>query len=137
MKYIAHRRLKKDVICGPVNIPAMTEVECEDGIIIYNNGIVCYEDSETANQFFARNDDGHGMERGRLTQAIMMTLSQRNGRDDQAYQERWDRVWEDQICQPYKRVEYTDYWLWNQEFFNADIDVLKHIAKLVGAKEVK
>lgn len=133
MKYIAHRRLKKDVICGPVNIPAMTEVECEDGIIIYNNGIVCYEDSDTANQFFARNDDGCGMERGRLTQAITKTLERR----DSQYQERWDKVWDDPACQPYKRIEYADYWLWNQAFFNADIDVLKHIAKLVGAKEDK
>lgn len=133
MKYIAHRRLKKDVICGSVNIPSMTEVACEGGIIIYNNGIVCYEGSDTANQFFARNDDGRGMERGRLTQAITKTLERR----DSQYQERWDRVWDDPVCQMYKRVEYADYWLWNQEFFNADIDVLKHIAKLIGAKEGK
>ena len=76
MKYIAHRRFKKDAIRGPVNIPAMTELECEDGIIIYRNGIVCYEDCETSHQFFTRNDDGCGMERGRLTQAIMKTLAQ-------------------------------------------------------------
>ena len=134
MKYIAHRRLKKDVLCGPVNIPAMTELECEDGIIIYNNGIVCYEDCETAHQFFTRNDDGHGMERGRLTQAIMRTLAKTNGRGDEAHQERWDRVWNDPACQPYKRADDDEYWLWNHAFFNADIGVLRHIAKLVGAK---
>ena len=133
MKYIAHRRFKKDAICGSVNIPAMTELECEDGIIIYNNGIVCYEECETANQFFARNDDGYGMERGKLTQAITKTLE----RHDEQYQERWDRVWNDPACQPYKRADYDDRWFWNQAFFNADIDVLKHIAELVGAKEVK
>ena len=134
MKYIAHRRFKSNAICGPVNIPATTELECKDGIIIYNNGIVCYEESETAHQFFTRNDDGYGMERGRLTQAIMKTLAKRNGREDAAYQERWDKVWNDPICQPYKRADDDEYWLWNHAFFNADINVLQHIAKLVEAK---
>lgn len=134
MKYIAHRRLKKDVICGFVNIPATTEVECEDGVIIYNNGIVCYEGSETSHQFFARNDDGCGMERGCLTQAIVKALAETNGRGDEKHQERWDRVWDDPVCQPYKRADYDDYWLWNHDFYNAPIDDLRHIAKLVGVK---
>lgn len=134
MKYIAHKRFKKEAICGPVNIPAMTELECEDGIIIYKNGIVCYEDCETSHQFFARNDDGNGMERGRLTQSIMSTLAKRDSVNDKAYQARWDKVWDDQVCQAYKRPDSDDYWLWNHDFFNADIDVLRHIAELVGAK---
>ena len=121
MKYIVHRRLKKNTVSGPVNIPAMTELECRDGIIIYNGKNVCCENCETSHQFLTRNDDGHGMERGKLTQAIMKTLAQRNGRDDPEYQ-------------PYKREDDDEYWLWNHAFFNADIDVLRHIAELVGAK---
>lgn len=134
MKYIAHRRFKTNAICGWVNIPATTEVECEGGILIYNNGILCYEECENSHQFFARNDDGYGMERGRLTQAIMKTLAKTTGRNDEQHQERWDRVWNDPACQPFKRADYDDYWLWNHDFFNADIDVLRHIAELVGAK---
>ena len=30
-----------------------------------------------------------------------------------------------------------DFWLWNHDFYNAEIEDLKHIAKLIGAKEVK
>lgn len=134
MKYIAHRRLKRNTICGYVNIPAMTEVECENGEIICSKGVVCCEDCDMSHQYFARNDDGHGMERGRLTQSIMKTLGERYGRDDEAYQRRWDKVWNDPACQPYKREDDDEYWLWNHDFFNADIDVLRHIAKLVGAK---
>lgn len=133
MKYIAHRRFKNNAICGQVNIPAATELVCKGDAIIYNGGVICYEKSETAHQYFTRNDDGCGMERGRLTQAIMKTLAQRNGRDDKAYQERWDKVWNDPICRKYKRSD-DEYWLWNHKFFNADIDVLRHIAKLVGVK---
>lgn len=131
MKYIVHRRFKKEVICGNVNIPAMTEVESVDGCIIYNGKIVCFDTSEDAHQFFARNDDGSGMLRGRLTQSIQKLLSER----DPNYQQRWDKIWADELCQAYKRPEYEDFWLWNHAFFNADIDALKHIAKLIGLQE--
>lgn len=131
MNYIVHKRFKDKAFCGDVNIPATTVLESVDGVILYDGQPICFETSENAHQFFARNDDGNGMQRGRLTQAIQKKLAKR----DKHHQERWDRVWDDPACQPYKRVDFGDYWLWNHEFFNADVDVLKHIAELVGAKE--
>lgn len=131
MEYIAHRRFKDTAICGDVNIPAMTEVDSIDGRIIFNGEIICFETSENAHQFFARNDDGNGMVRGQLTRSIQKILSKK----DKNYQSRWDKVWEDSVCQKYKRPEYDDFWLWNHAFFCADIETLKYIAKLVGAKE--
>jgi len=133
MKYITHRRFKGKAICGDVNIPALTELENTDGMICYGEKMLCYETSENAHQFFARNDDGNGMLRGKLTQAIMKQLK----KHDDKHQERWDKVWDDPACQPYKRPEYEDHWLWNHDFFNADIEILKYIAELVGAKEDK
>lgn len=134
MKYITHKCFKQKAICGQLNLPSMTEVECENGIIFCNQGIICSACSENAHQYFARNDDGHGMERGRLTQAIMKTLAERHGRDDPEYQERWDRIWDDLICQPFKSDTHVDRWLWNHEFFNADIETLRYIAELVRTK---
>lgn len=67
MKYILHKRLKEAVICGAVNIPARTEAESESGYIICNNRIICFETSEIAHQFFAENEDGDGLLRGKLT----------------------------------------------------------------------
>ena len=133
MKYVVHRRFKDNAICGSINLPAMTECECEDGLITYNNTAICYATSENAHQFFAVNEDGMGMERGRLTQSIQKALAKRDG----SYQERWDKVWKDSVCEEYRRKDYEDFWLWGQDFFNADIDVLRYIAKLVGAKEAK
>lgn len=131
MKYIVHRRFRGKTICGDVNLPAMTVCE-SDGVAIRHNGnVICAIRSFAAHQFFAIDEDGMGMERGRLTQAIQKTLSKR----DDDYQKRWDKVWDDAICQPYKREDYDDFWLWNHDFFNADIEVLRHIANLVGAKE--
>ncbi len=133
MKYVVHRRFKDNAICGSINLPAMTECECEDGLITYNNTAICYATSENAHQFFAVNEDGMGMERGRLTQSIQKALAKRDG----SYQERWDKVWKDSVCEEYRRKDYEDFWLWGHDFFNADIDVLRYIANLVGAKEAK
>lgn len=131
MKYVVHRRFKGKALCGDVNLPAMTVLEDERGTISHNGNALCYDVSENAHQFFARDDDENGMLRGKLTQAIQKKLSQR----DKQHQERWNKVWGDPTCQPYRRDDHNDYWLWNHDFFNADIDVLRHIAKLVGAKE--
>lgn len=131
MKYIVHKRFRGKAICGDVNLPAMTMCECDGATIRYNGNDICFVRSENAHQFFAIDEDGMGMERGRLTQAIQKVLAKR----DNDYQKRWDKVWGDEICQSYKREDYNDYWLWNHAFFNADIDVLRHIANLVGAKE--
>lgn len=130
MKYIVHTRFKAKAICGEVNLPALTEVELKDNMLYWQDKPLCVITSENAHTYFARNDDGQGMERGRLTQAITKTLEN----NDDKYQERWDKVWEDTICQKYKRTEYADYWLWNHAFFNADIADLEHIYNLI--KEV-
>ena len=55
-------------------------------------------------------------------------------RRDANYQARWDRVWESPLCQPYKRPEHEDWWVWNYAFYNAPIPDLQRIAALVGAK---
>lgn len=131
MNYIAHKRFRDQAFCGSVNIPATAELESADGVIFYRGEPVCLETSENAHRFFARNDDERGMERGRLTRAILKKLEKRDSR----YQERWDRVWKDPVCRTYKRTDHDDYWLWNHAFFNAELDTLRHIAELVGAKE--
>ena len=131
MQYITHRRFKDNAICGQINIPAITICESANGTIYFNGRPLVFTTSENAHQFFARNNDGQGIKRGQLTQAIQNKLAKR----DSAYQSRWDKIWDDALCQRYNRKEYDDFWLWNHEFFNADIEDLKYIAKLVGAKE--
>ena len=129
MEYISYKRFKGKAICGLVNIPANSLCELTSGFIFFNGQKVCYSTSENAHKFFARNDDGCGMERGYLTASIQKQLAKVNN-----HQDRWDKVWSDPVCQKYKRVEHADHWLWNHEFFNADIEDLVHIAKLVGLR---
>ena len=131
MTYILHRRFKSTAISGAVNIPACTICKESGGVIYFGNKQICFVTSENAHQFFARDDDGNGLLRGRLTQAIQHTLQKR----DPQYQARWDKVWDDKLCRKYKRSEHDDFWLWNHDFFNAPILDLQYIAALVGAKE--
>lgn len=128
MKYIVHKRFKNTALCGAVNLQAMTTCESYEDIIVCNGMPICFAQSENAHQYFAVNDDGTGMLRGKLTQAIQKTLAKR----DNNYQARWNKVWDDPLCQKYKRYTHEDHWLWSHEFFMADIETLKHIAELIG-----
>ena len=127
MKYITHKRFKGKAICGDVNLPAMTECESDGSFIQHDGKVLCAIKSENARQYFSSNDDGRGLERGRLTQDIQKLLAKR----DDGYQSRWDKVWADPLCRKYKRVEHNDYWLWNHKFFNAPISDLEYIYKLI------
>ena len=130
VQFITHRRFKDRAICGDVNLPALSKCELQGDAICFNGKPICLVTSENAHQYFARNDDGFGVERGRLTQEIQKKLAKR----DDNYQARWDKVWEDKTCQKYKRQDHDDFWLWSHEFFNAKIEDLRYIAKLVGVK---
>ena len=132
MNYIVTKRAKFDSISGPINLPDGTEVEEKDGVLYHEGNPLCFATSQNAYDHFTRNDDGQGTERGKLTQAIIQTLSKR----DKDHQARWDKVWEDELCQKYKRLEHADYWLWNHEFYNAPIADIHHIAAIINAKGV-
>ena len=130
MKQIVHQRFKGNAICGYVNIPAMTEVDADGDVVYLNGKPLCYLFSENGMKHFASNDDGEGMTRGKLARSIQNRLEKR----DAQYQDRWNRVWEDAVCQKYKRADHADFWLWSREFYDAPIQDLRHIAGLVGAR---
>lgn len=130
MNYITTKRARFNSLSGMVNLPYGTEVECKDGILTINGTPLCGDHSQNAYDFFSRNDDGNGLERGNLIQSIRKVLEKRDGN----YQTRWDKVWDDSLCQKYKRADHADFWLWNYDFYNAEIPDLQYIAALVGAK---
>lgn len=125
--YVARKRLKKLVICGQVNIPYGTTLINEGGFLIWDGKPICTTISQDAFDFFSQNDDGRGRERGELVGAILSKLQKRNN----GYQSRWDKVWADPLCQKYKRPEHEDFWIWNFDFYNAPVQDLRYILKLV------
>ena len=131
-KYVVTKRYKKLAQCGNVNIPYGTECIAVNSHIVCDKVIICFVASQDAFDYFSQNDDGNGLERGRLTQTIIKRLERKEY--DITYQERWDKVWADPVCQKYKRSDFADHWLWNYEFYNAPLFDLQYISKLVGAK---
>lgn len=132
MKYVTIKRYRRDDARGRFNIPYGTEVEEHDGLLWYKGKDICGDHAAVMREYFARNDDGQGLERGRLTRAILKALELRPGPE---YQERWDAVWADELCQKYRKNGQQDRFLWNIEFYNAPIEDLKYIAALVGAEK--
>jgi len=125
--YIVKKRARFNAICGQVNIPYGTKVEASDGFLLLNGERLCATVSQNGLDFFAQNDDGNGEERGKLTIAIMQRLEKK----DKNHQNRWDRVWDDKLCQKYRRKDHDDYWLWSKDFFDAPISDLQYIEKLI------
>lgn len=129
-RYVAIRRAKFVSNGTQVNIPYGTEIEAANGCLLFRGTQLCAVDSQNSVDHFASDHDGCGLERGKLTTAIISRLSKRDG----DYQKRWDAVWGDKLCQKYKQADFVDYWLWNLDFYHAPLADLYHIARLVGVR---
>ena len=129
MEYITVKRFKRNGIGGHFNIPYGTRLEKRDEALWHQGKVVCAARSAAAHQYFARNDDGNGLERWKLSHAIIDTLGGFGS-------ERWEPIFSDELAKKYRRSEHANYWLWSDDFFNAPLDDLKNLAKLAGVKGV-
>lgn len=136
-RYIARRRARFKGCNGQqVNIPYGSILEAQDGFLLWKGEPLCVDTSQNAHDYFSQDDDERGQERGELVAAIMARLETppKASKEQRAErQSRWDKVWDDPLCQKYKRPEHEDFWLWNHEFYDAPVEDLRHIAALVGA----
>ena len=126
MKYITHHRFKKLAICGErLNIPYGTELETAGDFIVTQEGkAICYSTSENAKLHFARNDDGKGLKRGKLTYAIAYgKRAKGNGfRFSESEREMLERDW------PHFLRQDVDALLFNETFFSAEPEELQKLA---------
>ena len=129
--YVVRRRARFLAICGPVNLPYGTVVSSDGAFLSINDQKLCSVTSQNAFDFFSRNDDGRGMERGKLVEEITSRLEKRDARP----QARGDSLWADAVANRLRRQDHADFWVWGQAFYQADIQDLEHILKLI--KEVR
>lgn len=128
MRYIVTRRFRCNAICGPVNLPYGTTCEEHDGILVLEDGRkLCANTSQNAYDYFSRDDDGMGRERGKLVKDIRCTLERR----DAKHQARWDKLWADAGANRLRRADHNDFWVWNHDFYNADVNELRRIRLLL------
>ena len=125
--YIVRRRARFLAIRGPVNLPYGTEVSSDGAFLTVNGEKLCSITSQNAYDFFSRNDDGHGLERGKLVEEITSRMEKR----DAKHQARWDKLWADAGANRLRRADHKDFWVWNHNFYNADVNELRRIRRLL------
>lgn len=135
MDYIVHHRFRNKGICGQLNLPYGTELTVIGGFISLPDGRrICYPTSENAHRYFARNDDGRGLERGKLTYAIAYSNRKKLNNDGHYYRlsdeerEILRRDWAHFL------LPYDDVVLFNHDFFNADVSELHRLADALHIK---
>lgn len=132
--YIARKRARFKAGCGEnVNIPYGTALTVQGGFLVWRNKLMCADTSQVAYDYFSQNDDGRGKERGELVSTILLLLKKNPNKPDPRYKERWNRIWNDPFCQRFKRPEHKDHWIWNYEFYNAQVEDLQYIFRLISA----
>lgn len=132
MQYTTIKRFKRESISGHLNLPYGTTLERrDDGMLYYDGKPVCVARSFASHQHFARDDDGQGAARGKLSHAIIKKL----GGFHREKTPEWKAVWSDETAEKYRRKDHQDYWLWSDDFYNAPLQDLQHIASLVGVKK--
>lgn len=132
MEYIVHRRFRERAAYGEMlNIPYGTKFETIGDFIATPDGkAICFASSETAQKYFARNDDGQGLERGKLTYAIAyaprMTGNGFRFTDEEIVmlETHWSRFLRDD----------ADTILFNEDFFNAQVPELAMLAAALNIK---
>lgn len=128
MEYICYKRFRGKGIDGEMlNIRRGSELEELDSLIAFGSKGVCINMSQIAYDYFARNDDKQGLLRGDLIMEIKKILSKR----DNKYQARWNKLWEDEHANQLRSHEFEDFWIWDYQFYNANIEDLQHIKELI------
>lgn len=137
MEYIVTKRMKKSCLGGWVNLAYGTVCEAQGDVICrkIDGKPICAVKSQDAYDYLSRNDDGNGRERGALVNDIKYLLQTPVGESQKSaalHKQRWGRVWaaEAKIGR-FRRQEHSGHWLWNFDFYNAEISDLKEILNIV------
>lgn len=127
MDYVCVKRYKGNAIGGAVNIPRGTKLGTVDDFLALGDTTICTPTSQVAYDYFARDDDERGLERGDLIAKIQRKLAKK----DDNHQKRWDKLWADKDANKLRRPEHQDFWCWGFQFYNAEISELEHIWQLI------
>ena len=136
MEYIVHRRYKGRAACGDdVNFPYGSKFNTIGKFIAYNNKAICATTSEVAHMYFARNNDGQGLLRGKITWAIAFKPVDRSNGERFRLTEKQREI----LCNKWERflIPNIDFVLFNNDFFNAEIIELKQLAYELGVDYIR
>ena len=128
MKYITHRRYKKTGASGKeYNFARETKLDTIGEFIAFGNEAVCNIRSQDAYEYFSRNDDDKGLERGKLTYEIAFLKRKPNEDNEYRFTPEEIEMLEDKYSHWLRQD--SDTILFNYDFFNAEVDELKKLHK--------
>ena len=136
MTYIFHHTYKGLRADGKeVVIPFGTELEVINNMVVHENALFCYTTSDVAQHYLSRNDDGQGLLRGKYVYSIAFRPRQRINSDGHV-----NRFTEKELEEinnnwtKFIRTEFRDVLIFNNDFFNAEIEDLEAFAKAINIK---
>lgn len=138
MEYIVHHRCRGISASGRrINIPYGMKFDTIGNFIATADGeAICYPSSEMAHKYFARNDDGLGLERGKLTYAIAYSQRTRYGGGNSKRRQRFTdgEITALQQYWPQFLVPDVSVILFNTAFFHAELPELLELAAQIHVK---
>lgn len=132
MRYICHKRYDKTGADEKRHIiRRKTRLESIAGFIAEGSSAVCRITSEDARRHFARDDDGKGLERGRLSWKI--AYAPRHPNEDNEFRFTPGEI--EMLRKDYGRFleDDKDVILFNSDFFHAEISELEEILERLEA----
>lgn len=135
--YVTHQRFRDYTISGRMNLPYGTKIEYnpENNLLFTMDGKpICYATSYNAHKFFSPDNDGRGLERGKLTYAIAFGRKIKPNKDGHAYKFTEEEIntlkrdWKKFLKVSHETI------LFNHDFFCADIEDLQKIADVLNIK---
>ena len=156
MEYIVGKAYKKLGIDQNFDLAKGASAFEERGIISYNGKKVCYATSQDAHDFFARNDDGKGRERFKLTHDIINAVIAMKQEYEEAVKQALEgferdeegnypaealeaaqavenkpKAFFDAIAEDADLAKFIANGYWSNAFFNGDIAELKRVENLI------
>jgi len=137
MMYVCHHDFSGvDMRGEPVSLHRGDRLERRGGFLGLGGRVICAARSLVGKQHFARDDDGRGLERGDLTYALAYAprrrMSDLHGRPAR---QRFSDEELKTLCTRWEKYKKSDeFWLFNDDFFDEEIDVLKEIAASVNVE---
>lgn len=122
-EYVCYSRYKGPSYSGNVVVPYGAKLYSVGYAIFLDSRMFGYTTSQACYDHFVRDDDGQGLQRGRLILTISKILYK--------HSDRWARLSSNLKLQKFRRPEHQDVFVWNFKFYNATIEELKYIYSLV------
>ena len=131
-QYMVRKRLRALSRTGKkVNIPYGTMLKCVDGIIYWEDDILCSDDCQMQKEHLVQANSPDVSQRAFLINKILKLLGPPTPGDVKS-KERWEVLWKDTWANKFRRKDFEDFWLWSNKFYDAEEADLRKLCKLIS-----